>query len=253
MADPYLGNGVQLTTDGALTIKGARTGTWPSTINIADRNGLRVDAATGNAWVHPAYKSEVSVLGLGSTSGFTASTSTRVPGGGFAFYVGQSKVGSDNVTAGTTRPTNLSTILTATTSTSVTLTNTQSTSAAATVTQTGSLGAVLSAEAVNGLIGVFTGTCAIGTRAIATVAGSTYTTYNEYLALVFDDKPNGGIGTQTRTDVYSVPPGGTITVSFALYYRGELPATNGGAALYYGSNFCFVHFQQDRAFSNGDA
>lgn len=255
MADPYLGNGVQLTTDGALTIKGARTGTWPSTINIADRNGLRVDSTTGNAWVHPVYKSEASVLGLGATSGFTPSTSTRVPGGGFAFYVGQTQVGTDAITAGTTRPTNLSTFITATTATSVSLTNTQATSAAAIVTQTGSLGSILSGlgNTQTALVTAYTGTCAIGTRAVATVSGTTYTTYNEYLSLLYASQPNGGIGTQTRVDLYTVPAGATITVSFSLYYRGELPVADGGAALYYGSNFCFVELQQNRPFSTGDA
>jgi hypothetical protein len=253
MADPYLGNGVQLTSDGALTLKGVRSTTWPGSLNIADKNGLRVDTATGNAWVHPPHKAEARVLGLGATAGFTPSTTTRVPGGGFLFAVGQGDVGDIPVTAGTTRPTNNSTFISATTATSVSLTNTQSTTAAVTVIQTGTLGTILTGSVTPPLAANYSGSCGIGTRAATTVGGVTYNTYNEYFAVAYNQQPIGGITTLTRTDLFSVAPGGTVSVSFSLYYRGELPAANGGAQLYYGANFCFVFIQQDRAFSTGDA
>lgn len=235
MAEPALGPGTTLDTNGDLTLKGPVSSQWPTDQGlITSRNGLRVDPTTGNAWVKAPFSYTQSAAAPSGYSPAPRIDTNRHPGG-IAYYNVGTPLGSPQDLAVTTggAVTNVGF------SGQVGLwTNPYDEPASVRLTTSGVLGALIFPP--NNLGTQPLGEMAAGLHTDVRWNGQQASLYTENLAASFGatNGVSGSISHCSRTDHFTVNAKATFIAYITPYYRSTLNGS--GGRVYYKDTYLTV-------------
>lgn len=246
MADPALGKGLTVTSEGDLTLKGVREQDWNTGWGSIDTtNGLKVDPTTGNAWVRPAPRGFQSIIGDGGALYSPGWDTSRYPEGLYTHTVAYPGANfSDAGNIATYRPVSAGASFSWTNPSAVNYVDFK-------ITASGVFGSIIAAAGPGGIGPTASMSC--GLMLALTVNGVLTNHHVEYHASSLGDSSSGGIAGLSRTFAFTLTPSGTLTVSCQTYFRSVFYSTpaNSGGNMFWRDSFLFIDARQQAAFTDG--